>query len=41
MAKTEIEKLYEQLTQIESNAFVSTGIKKEDEFYAKKSSQTS
>jgi len=41
MAKTEIEKLYEQLTQIESNAFVSTAIKKEDEFYAKKSSQTS
>ena len=41
MAKTEIEKLYEQLTQIESNAFVSTAIKKEDEFYANKQSQKS
>ena len=41
MAKTETEKLYEQLTQIESDAFVSTAIKKEDEFYANKQSQKS
>ena len=38
--KVEVYGLYEQLSKVESESFVSNIMKKEDEFYAKKSSQT-